>query len=760
MALSKDILDYSGNHILLSKGTVLDKSYIEKLNQQGLDFIGIMEESDNEAESIPSIKIIDKEPSVPVFPETDYGKLEDKILEMYKKGDILGAITFANTVLEKLFGKSETPFMVANMTPFRYIPQTEYMTTMDMKENNPQLNHELMVDFLAAMPEELKKLEFLTARFNPKSTTPNNPNYDTDESFSSVVENTLALLKGKTKSGMKLGSDDIIDNIRKQINLLREFSLRNDLADEGTQSHIEDTLGDIFGEINKLRDFIFCGIFMEEETVAIDQFTNAVFAELDRFTRCNLNSLKTLSVLYTNNAIENTSKVFAQLQLLLSSCDNSNSPAQNTIQGMINEIIHDISRVEKNFTDQDSEYRSQVVNVINNIQEKINPLFSILSLTGNPDFPGAKCRPDDGMVTHTQKSAPVHNPRINELRTEQLEDKVAYKERFKLSDFMKNSDIEKFIVSWKKIQSEQITKIFWENLSGKQSNSRQNHELISRMIYKIFQELHPEIHERVFYNKITHNFIMNIVKVLITNPQVRNLINDIKDYSEDVFYHSISVCILSLMTGITVGYSVAMLKELGLGALLHDYGKIFMSKDIFNKPAALNEMEYKHIQQHTNFGYEELRKINGISSLVARVALQHHERVNSSGYPEGLKMEDIEPFARIVSVADVYDAMTTDKPYRNRLHSYEAIEYLRDLSGELFDNELTRNFLFSLDPYPIGSLVQLNSGEKGVIVQISKYLPARPIIGMMVNKEEQLLETLNYYDLKKCLSLFITKVFI
>jgi HD-GYP domain-containing protein (c-di-GMP phosphodiesterase class II) len=232
-----------------------------------------------------------------------------------------------------------------------------------------------------------------------------------------------------------------------------------------------------------------------------------------------------------------------------------------------------------------------------------------------------------------------------------------------------------------------------------------------------------------------------------------------KDYGREVFCHGISVCILSLMTGITAGYSVEELKNLGTSALLHDYGKIFIPKDILNKTGKLNEQELQHIRQHTVYGHEELRKINGISGSAAQVAIQHHERMNGSGYPNGLKTETIEQFARIVGMADVYDAMTTDKPYRNGYHSYEAIEYIRDLSGELFDSELAQHFLFGLEPYPIGNLVQLNSGEKGVVVRISKYLPARPAVRVLVNKEGRLSEPFDYYDLKKHLSLFVTKVY-
>jgi HD-GYP domain-containing protein (c-di-GMP phosphodiesterase class II) len=755
MIISKDILDSTGIHILLTRGTVLDLSYIDKLNHLGVDTIEIVDETDQ----IPG------NPSGSAFPQTDYAKLEDKILEMFKKGDVLGAITFANTVLEKLFGKSENPFMITNMSRYRYIPQSEYTLT-NMKPNSELFNNGAMADFLATIPEDLKKLEFMTTRFNPPMRAQNVP---ADAGGDSLAETLSAI---KNISGSEIAMEgDMIDDLVKQINLLRNACYANDGNDQANPSPIENSITNIFQQINKLREQKYSGILTEEEMAVTAKISDAVLTGLEQVARRYPHSLKTLSVLHARNVIETTSKVFAQLQLLMSSQDMADRPAQNFIRECLHDLVRDVDKVASNLaTHADESSDIQASHITQNIKQKTNALFPLFS-DNQPVLPAGLTGSDSGEQLPTdeaksagkplgaQKPLPLHVHRIDGMGKEQLDNNVAYKERFNYNDLLSQGTLEKFISSWKKTQSTQVATMIWDNYSEKKPGDPKNYDWLSQMIYKILLDLSPVTHERVFYSKITHNFILNIIKVLISNPVIKKKLNDMKDYSEDLFYHSISVTILSLMTGITLGYPLEILKELGTGALLHDYGKIFISKVIYTKPAKLDEQEMCQMQQHTINGYEELRKTRGISARSASVALQHHERTNGSGYPNGLKPESIEQFAQIVGISDVYDAMTTDKPYRKGFYSYESIEFIRDFSGFLFDFELTQNFLFCLEPYPVGGLVQLNSGEIGIVVQLSKYLPARPILRFLVNREGKLTETFDHCDLKKHLSLFITKVY-
>lgn len=142
----------------------------------------------------------------------------------------------------------------------------------------------------------------------------------------------------------------------------------------------------------------------------------------------------------------------------------------------------------------------------------------------------------------------------------------------------------------------------------------------------------------------------------------------------------------------------------------------------------------------------------------AYVAWQHHEKFDGTGYPCGLKGKEIHEYARITALADVYDALTTNRSYREQIMPHEAIEYLRDSEGTAFDPEIAEVFLDKIAPFPVGSIVLLNNGEKAVVIRINKEFPGRPVVASIYDGfGNRLLQPVER-DLKKDLTLFITKV--
>ncbi|HBF36734.1 MAG TPA: hypothetical protein DDW50_05380, partial [Firmicutes bacterium] len=158
-------------------------------------------------------------------------------------------------------------------------------------------------------------------------------------------------------------------------------------------------------------------------------------------------------------------------------------------------------------------------------------------------------------------------------------------------------------------------------------------------------------------------------------------------------------------------------------------------------------------------GYEVLQNCVDIDDTAKFIPWQHHERFDGSGYPKGLRGYQIHEFARIAALADVYDAMSTDRIYRKRFLPHEVIEYLRDKGKILFDPELTKAFLQNIAPFPIGSLVLLNSGEKAVVAKIPKDFPTRPEVEIIFGTDGALLEVPLKKDLKEDLTLFIIRAF-
>lgn len=167
----------------------------------------------------------------------------------------------------------------------------------------------------------------------------------------------------------------------------------------------------------------------------------------------------------------------------------------------------------------------------------------------------------------------------------------------------------------------------------------------------------------------------------------------IKTQNEALFIHSLSTCVLSIMTGIGAGYDLPVLKNLGAAALLHDIGKIKLAPELLDKNEELTAEESLEIHKHVQYGYDFLHKYEGVSRMAAMVALRHHERMDGSGYPNQLKGDDIHHFARIVALADVYDNLSTNNNCQNLKNSNGIMEYIRNMGGRIFDQEFAAIFL-------------------------------------------------------------------
>jgi HD-GYP domain-containing protein (c-di-GMP phosphodiesterase class II) len=193
-------------------------------------------------------------------------------------------------------------------------------------------------------------------------------------------------------------------------------------------------------------------------------------------------------------------------------------------------------------------------------------------------------------------------------------------------------------------------------------------------------------------------------------------LSDIKAHDEYTYYHSVSVATLSILLGVARGMSRPALYKLGMGALLHDVGKVFIPREIVQKPGALTDEEYEEMKHHSLLGYDYLREYwaGPAESIVA--VLAHHERYDGSGYPLGLSGDKQPLEARIVALSDVYDAMTSERPYRGAIPPSEAIEHIMGNSGTMFDPQLVSIFMKKITPYPVGSRVCLSNGQRAIVV--------------------------------------------
>jgi len=238
---------------------------------------------------------------------------------------------------------------------------------------------------------------------------------------------------------------------------------------------------------------------------------------------------------------------------------------------------------------------------------------------------------------------------------------------------------------------------------------------------------HLKVNQSYDMKKIYHA-VNSLIDELIRNRNILINLIDIRAKNEYIFAHSVNVTVLSVMIGIAMEYNQLKLKDLAAGAILHDIGKALFDQQILHKEEALNSQERESMKQHTALGFEILRKVSNYNLLSAHVALQHHEYYDGKGYPRAMAGEDIVEFARIVSVANVYDKMTTDRDGHRRLPPSQAIEVILTGRGTWFDPDIVDHFTKIIAVYPIGSEVMLNSGEKGVVAATHKDNPTRPTV--------------------------------
>jgi HD-GYP domain-containing protein (c-di-GMP phosphodiesterase class II) len=198
------------------------------------------------------------------------------------------------------------------------------------------------------------------------------------------------------------------------------------------------------------------------------------------------------------------------------------------------------------------------------------------------------------------------------------------------------------------------------------------------------------------------------------------------------------VAVLSIGLGAAIGFDKIDLCNLGFGALLHDIGKVFISKEILNKKGPLSDEEFIEMKKHSFWGYEYLvREFVGNISAQAGI-LDHHEKFSGGGYPNNTKGEKISLYGRIITIADVYDALTSDRPYRKGLNPAEAVEYIMGGTGALFDPDLVKLFITKIAPYPVGTTVKLSNGLVGIVTDNFENFCMRPNVRVIRNGDYEI----------------------
>jgi HD-GYP domain-containing protein (c-di-GMP phosphodiesterase class II) len=214
----------------------------------------------------------------------------------------------------------------------------------------------------------------------------------------------------------------------------------------------------------------------------------------------------------------------------------------------------------------------------------------------------------------------------------------------------------------------------------------------------------------------------------------------IKDHDDYTFTHSVNVCVFSLAIGQRLGLHKSWLARLGIAALFHDIGKIAVPTAVLNKIGVLETDEWRALRRHTVIGVRKLSRISRCDEQVLHaliVAYQHHLNLDLSGYPEVPEDTSIDLFSRIVRIADTFDAMTTQRPYRNKVYSpHDAIRHLVTEAGAKYDPTLVKAFAGAMGIYPIGTVLRLNTGAVGMVVRKSELTSDldRPTVRLLLDR--------------------------
>jgi len=246
-----------------------------------------------------------------------------------------------------------------------------------------------------------------------------------------------------------------------------------------------------------------------------------------------------------------------------------------------------------------------------------------------------------------------------------------------------------------------------------------------------------------------HKLADELQSSVTRNANALGCLGRIREKDNYLLEHSVNLSVLMSIFGQYRKLSEDVMHQTVVGALLHDLGKILTPDEVLHKPGRLTPEEYEVMKLHARHSRDILSATEGIGELTVITAAQHHERMDGTGYPEGLKGEAISEYGRMVAITDVYDAITADRVYHRGMTPTQGLKKLLEWSGSHLDPSLVRQFIRCIGLYPVGSLVLLDSGRLGVVVEINEEDQRLPVVRVMYHTKFRMPITLTTIDLSK-----------
>lgn len=269
-------------------------------------------------------------------------------------------------------------------------------------------------------------------------------------------------------------------------------------------------------------------------------------------------------------------------------------------------------------------------------------------------------------------------------------------------------------------------------LSREMQQARRNREKSSALIKDVFFDVQLG---RGINTAACREVVSENLQSLLRNESAMLWLTRMKSQDEYTSQHCLSVSIMAMGFGHHLGVANAGLEQLGISGLLHDVGKIKIDPQVLNKPGKLTAEEFEHIKQHASLGYKLLLNHRDLPSIAVDVAHGHHERLDGLGYPRGLEATQIPYFTRIISIIDCFDAITSNRVYDRARTVKDAFKVLMDCRETHFDAELVMRFIEWLGIFPVGTLVELHTGEVGLVLEKHPKLQLRPKVAVLIDRD-------------------------
>lgn len=241
----------------------------------------------------------------------------------------------------------------------------------------------------------------------------------------------------------------------------------------------------------------------------------------------------------------------------------------------------------------------------------------------------------------------------------------------------------------------------------------------------------------------------NLLESVLRNHNALTCLGRIRHKDAYLMEHSVNLAVLMSVYGRYRGLPRDTLHQLMVGALLHDIGKILIPDEVLHKPGRLNDREFEIIKKHALYSKELLEQTEGISELTVIVAAQHHEKIDGSGYPYGLKGDEISEYGKMTAIVDVYDAITADRVYHRGIPPTSAMKKLLEWTEHHLDRPLVETFIKCMGIYPVGSLVEMESGLMGVVIEINEHSQLLPTVRLFYDRRRRYPVPMRVVDLSR-----------